>query len=93
MKESCADFTHISLREVPSFLSLQWLTVVLPTTFAEVAALYLRQPSMDRWGYVYAQLFAGLSYLLAGGLLFELLRVKRKQKRKELEREEMREVR
>ena len=30
----CAEIA--GLKEVPSFLSLQWLTVVLPTTFAEV---------------------------------------------------------
>jgi len=37
---------------------------------------------MGRWGYLYAQLFAGLSYLVAGVILFELLRVKKMQKRK-----------
>lgn len=45
---------------------------------------------MGRWGYLYAQLFAGIAYLVAGALLFELLRVKRKQKR--IERQEMAEV-
>ena len=68
------------LAEVPSFLSLMWLTTVLPTTFAEVIALYLRRPSMGRWGYLYAQIFAGIMYLVASLFLFELWRVKRKQK-------------
>jgi MFS family permease len=72
----CAEVA--GLKEVPSFLSLQWLTVVLPTTFAEVAALYLRQPQMGRWSYIYAQLFAGLAYLIASLFLFELWRVKRR---------------
>ena len=30
----CAEVA--GLKEVPSFLSLQWLTAILPTTFAEV---------------------------------------------------------
>lgn len=47
----------------------------------QVIALYLRRPKMGRWGYLYPQIFAGLSYLVASVFLFELLRVKRKQKR------------
>lgn len=74
----CAEIA--GLKEVPSFLSLQWLTVVLPTTFAEVIALYLRRPEMGRWGYLYTQLFAGIAYLIAAGFLFELWRVKRVEK-------------
>jgi len=54
------------------------MTVVLPTTFAEVIALYLRRPAMGRWAYLYPQIFAGLSYVLASLFMFELLRVKRK---------------
>ena len=74
----CAEIA--GLKEVPSFLSLHWLTVVLPTTFAEVIALYLRRPDMSRWGYVYTQLFTGFAYLVAAGFLFELWRVKRVEK-------------
>lgn len=74
----CAEVA--GLAEVPSFLSLQWLTTVLPTTFAEVIALYLRRPSMGRWGYLYAQVFAGSMYLVASLFLFELWRVKRSKK-------------
>ncbi len=47
----------------------------------QVIGLYLRRPQMGRWGYLYAQIFAGLSYLVASIFLFELLRVRRKQKR------------
>lgn len=65
---------------MPSFLSLQWLTVVLPTTFSEVIALYLRKPAMGRWSYLHAQLFAGIAYLVAAAFLFELWRVKRAEK-------------
>ncbi|KAK5119258.1 hypothetical protein LTR85_007872 [Meristemomyces frigidus] len=72
----CAEVA--GLHEVPSFLSLQWLTVVLPTTFAEVIALYLRRPDMGRWAYLYPQVFAALSYIVASLFLFELLRMKRK---------------
>lgn len=72
----CAEVA--GLPEVPSFLSLQWLTAVLPTTFAEVIALYLRKPEMGRWAYLYPQIFAGLAYLVASLFLFELLRMKRK---------------
>ncbi|KAK3724500.1 hypothetical protein LTR37_001124 [Vermiconidia calcicola] len=75
----CAEVA--GLKEVPSFLSLQWLTTVLPCTFAEVVALYLRRPEMGRWGYLYPQIFAGLSYLVAGVFMFELLRERKKQKR------------
>ena len=73
----CAEVA--GLPEVPSFLSLQWLTVVLPTTFAEAIALYLRRPKMGRWGYLYAQIFAGLSYLIGSLFLFELWRIRRKK--------------
>ncbi|KAK1067027.1 hypothetical protein LTR74_006741 [Friedmanniomyces endolithicus] len=74
----CAEVA--GLKEVPSFLSLQWLTVVLPTTFAEVIALYLRRPAMGRWSYLYAQVFAGLAYLIASLFMFELWRVKKRGK-------------
>lgn len=77
----CAEVA--GLKEVPSFLSLLWLTAVLPTTFAEVIGLYLRRPAMGRWGYLYPQIFAGLAYLVASMFLFELWRVKRRAKRVE----------
>ena len=75
----CAEVA--GLKEVPSFLSLQWLTVVLPTTFAEVIALYLRRPNIGRWGYLYPQVFGGLCYLVGSLFMFELCRVHRKKKR------------
>lgn len=75
----CAEVA--GLKEVPSFLSLQWLTVVLPTTFAEVIGLYLRRPDMGRWAYLYPQIFGGLAYVIGSAFLFELLRVKRVERR------------
>lgn len=65
---------------MPSFLSLQWITVVLPTTCSEVIALYLRRPEMGRWGYLYTHIFAGLAYVVAAGFMFELWRIKRFEK-------------
>lgn len=56
------------------------MTVVIPTTFSEVIALYLRRPALGRWGYLYTQIFAGLAYVVAAGFLFELWRVKRREK-------------
>ena len=47
----------------------------------QVIALYLRQPSMGRWSYVYLQVFAGVCYLAGSGFMFELWRVHRKKKR------------
>ncbi|KXT10716.1 hypothetical protein AC579_1838 [Pseudocercospora musae] len=83
----CAEVA--GLAEVPSFLFLQWLTTVLPCTFAEVVALYPRRPSKGRWGYLYAQLFAGLSYLVASIFMFELWRIKIKQAREERRSDQM----
>ncbi|PPJ49978.1 hypothetical protein CBER1_04749 [Cercospora berteroae] len=75
----CAEVA--GLAEVPSFLSLHWLTTVLPTTFAEVIALYLRKPRMGRWAYLHPQVFAGTMYLVASLFMFELWRVKRRDRR------------
>ncbi|KAF2724223.1 MFS transporter, MCP family, solute carrier family 16, member 6 [Polychaeton citri CBS 116435] len=75
----CAEVA--GLKEVPSFLSLQWLTAVLPTTFSEAIALVLRRPSSTRWAYFYPQIFAGLAYLVASSFLFELWRVRKRKAR------------
>ncbi|KAK5069364.1 hypothetical protein LTR51_008614 [Lithohypha guttulata] len=52
----------IGLRQQPSLLALSWLSIVLPTTFSEVIALYLRRPSSAR-PYLYAQIFCALCYI------------------------------
>lgn len=70
------------LVELASLLSLSWISVILPTTFAEVIALELRRPGSER-DYLYPQIFAGLAYVMASGCMYELRRVKRKQKSRE----------
>ncbi|MCJ1452923.1 hypothetical protein MMC28_003268 [Mycoblastus sanguinarius] len=67
------------LVELPSLLSLSWMSVILPTTFSEVIALELRQPSSGH-DYLYPQIFAGLAYIVASGCMWELRRYKIKQK-------------
>ncbi|KKY28459.1 putative mfs mcp solute carrier family 16 (monocarboxylic acid transporters) member 6 [Phaeomoniella chlamydospora] len=66
------------LKEVPSLLSLAWLTVLMPTTFSEVAALYLRELNSSR-PYLHPQIFSGLSYFVASLFLLQLWRMKRKK--------------
>ncbi|GAB7341220.1 hypothetical protein MBLNU457_7504t1 [Dothideomycetes sp. NU457] len=65
------------LKEVPSLLSLTWLSIVLPTAFAEVIALYLRRPDSGR-PYLYPQIFAGMAYIVSSLFLFAIWRRKRK---------------
>ena len=67
------------LVELASLLSLSWMSVILPTTFAEVVALKLRRPESEH-DYLYPQIFAGLAYIVASGCMYELRRLKRKQK-------------
>jgi hypothetical protein len=45
---------------------------------AETIALYLRDTDAPR-PYLYTQLFAGLSYIIASGFMLELWRVLRKK--------------
>ncbi|OIW25737.1 MFS transporter, MCP family, solute carrier family 16, member 6 [Coniochaeta ligniaria NRRL 30616] len=61
------------LKSLPSLLSLCWSTIVVPTAVAETIALYLRDVAAPR-PYLYAQIFAGLAYVLASGFMFELRR-------------------
>ncbi|KUJ11078.1 MFS general substrate transporter [Mollisia scopiformis] len=67
----------VGLKELPAFLSIIWLSVVLPTVFAEAIALKLRRPGLGARSYLHAQVFTGLSYILASFLLFELGRFRR----------------
>ncbi|KAF4628754.1 hypothetical protein G7Y89_g9395 [Cudoniella acicularis] len=67
----------VGLKELPAFLSIAWLSVVLPTAFAEVIALELRRPEFGKRSYLYAQTFAGLSYIAASLILLELWRSRR----------------
>jgi MFS family permease len=55
--------------------------LTLKPVVAEVIALEIRQPSLGSRAYVYAQVFAGISYFGASGLLWELWRVRRSKQR------------
>ncbi|KAL6718165.1 hypothetical protein ACLMJK_004253 [Lecanora helva] len=66
------------LVELPSLLSLSWVSIVLPTTFSEVIALKLRRPGSGK-EYLYPQIFAGVAYLTASACMYELRRSKRHQ--------------
>ncbi|KEY68597.1 hypothetical protein S7711_05779 [Stachybotrys chartarum IBT 7711] len=74
----------VGLKESPALLSIAWLSVVVPSLFAEVIALQLRRPSLGSRSYLYAQVFTGLSYLTASLPLLELWRVRRKEQHREL---------
>ncbi|KAI0114105.1 MFS transporter, MCP family, solute carrier family 16, member 6 [Nemania sp. FL0031] len=65
----------VGLEELPAFLSIASLSVVLPSLFAEVIALQLRHPDLGARSYLYPQIFTGLSYITASVLLLELWRL------------------
>ncbi|KAI1824219.1 major facilitator superfamily transporter [Xylaria intraflava] len=60
----CAEVVGLAL--IPSALSITWLVLVIPATFAEVIGLSLRTPGT--WGYRDVQLFAGFMYI--GAFIF-----------------------
>ncbi|KAK3373017.1 major facilitator superfamily domain-containing protein [Lasiosphaeria ovina] len=62
------------LRNLQSLLSLSWAAVVVPTALAEVIGLRLREIPAPR-PYLYAQIFAGLAYMIASIFMFALWRV------------------
>ncbi|KAK9350179.1 major facilitator superfamily domain-containing protein [Lipomyces doorenjongii] len=66
------------LKELQSLLSLSWISIILPTTFSEVIGLQLRRSGSSR-EYLFPQIFAGLSYMVASVFLFELRRIKRRE--------------
>ncbi|KIW66140.1 hypothetical protein PV04_08342 [Phialophora macrospora] len=66
------------LKQLPSLLSLSWLAVVLPTTFSEIVALYLRRPSHGR-PYLYTQIFCGVCYICASGCLWGVRMLRKRQ--------------
>ncbi|CAN9402135.1 unnamed protein product [Alternaria alternata] len=67
------------IKNLQSLLSLSWMAVIIPVTVSEGIALRLRRPASSR-EYLYTQIFAGLSYVVASGFMFQLHRVKRRQK-------------
>ncbi|KAI1133073.1 major facilitator superfamily transporter [Nemania abortiva] len=60
----CAEIVGIAM--IPSALSISWLVLVIPATFAEVIGLSLRTPGT--WGYRNVQLFSGFLYV--GAFIF-----------------------
>ncbi|KAI0423756.1 major facilitator superfamily domain-containing protein [Xylaria sp. FL1042] len=60
----CAEVVGLAL--IPSALSITWLVLVLPATFAEVIGLSLRSPGT--WGYRDVQLFTAFMYI--GAFIF-----------------------
>ncbi|KAL2042811.1 hypothetical protein N7G274_004570 [Stereocaulon virgatum] len=72
----------VGLVELPSMLSLTWMSIVLPTTFSEAIALKLRRPGSGH-EYLYAQIFAGLAYFIASGCMYELRRLSKRKKSRE----------
>ncbi|KAK8050391.1 MFS general substrate transporter [Apiospora phragmitis] len=63
----CAEVVGLQL--IPSALSISWLVLVLPSTFAEVIALGLRKPGPR--GYVDVQVFIGVMFM--GACMFSWL--------------------
>jgi hypothetical protein len=68
------------LTELPSTLALAFATIILPTTFAEAVGLQLRRPNAAR-PYLYPQIWAGIMYLVASGVMYALWVVLRRRKR------------
>ncbi|KAI0967084.1 major facilitator superfamily domain-containing protein [Xylaria arbuscula] len=60
----CAEVVGLAL--IPSALSITWVLLVLPATFAEVIGLSLRSPGS--WGYRDVQLFTAFMYI--GAFIF-----------------------
>ncbi|KAI3321472.1 MFS transporter, MCP family, solute carrier family 16, member 6 [Xylariaceae sp. AK1471] len=67
----------VGLKQLPAFLSIIWLSVVLPSAFSEAVALQLKRQDLGARSYIYAQIFTGISYIVASMLLLELWRVRR----------------
>ncbi|KAI0429004.1 MFS transporter, MCP family, solute carrier family 16, member 6 [Xylaria sp. FL1042] len=64
----------VGLKQLPSFLNIVWLSVVLPSAFGEVIVLELKRQDFGARSYIYAQIFTGFSYIVASMLLFGLWR-------------------
>ncbi|EFW23258.1 hypothetical protein D8B26_006756 [Coccidioides posadasii str. Silveira] len=60
----CAEV--IGMQELPAGLSISWVLIVPPTTVSEPIAVLLKDDSKKQWVYLYAQIFTGLVYIVAG---------------------------
>lgn len=67
------------IKDLNSLLALAWATIVLPCTFSEVIALKIRRPNTER-PFLYPQIFSGLSYLVAAGIMFRLWQVQHRKR-------------
>ncbi|KAL5374225.1 hypothetical protein PMIN06_012461 [Paraphaeosphaeria minitans] len=67
------------IKNLQSLLSLSWAAVIIPATVSEGIALKLRRSSSNK-EYLYTQIFAGISYVVASGFIFQLRRVKSRQR-------------
>ncbi|KAF8475464.1 major facilitator superfamily domain-containing protein [Kalaharituber pfeilii] len=84
----------VGLKELPSALSVVWLSTVIPTTFSEAIGLALRRPELLGTGgagevYLFPQIFSGAMYI-AATVVMGMLRwrmVRRKQRGEEEEGE------
>lgn len=53
----------LGLRDLPSGLSINWLTLVAPTTVSEAIALVLRDNNSKDSAYLHVQIFTGFMYI------------------------------
>ncbi|KAL1868733.1 hypothetical protein Daus18300_005867 [Diaporthe australafricana] len=60
----------VGLQLLPSVMSVTWLVLVLPATFAEVIGLSLVQPGKD--GYLHVQVYTGAMFVAAFAALWAL---------------------
>ncbi|EDN10333.1 conserved hypothetical protein [Histoplasma mississippiense (nom. inval.)] len=67
----CAEV--IGLQMLPSGLSIIWVLMVPPTTVSEPIAVLLKDDSKGNRAYLYAQIFAGLAYVI-GALCLSVVR-------------------
>ncbi|OJD11400.1 hypothetical protein AJ78_07822 [Emergomyces pasteurianus Ep9510] len=67
----CAEV--IGLQQLPSGLSIIWVLMVPPTTVSEPIAVLVKDDSKKNRAYLYAQLFAGLTYI-AGAMCLAVVR-------------------
>ncbi|KIW99402.1 uncharacterized protein Z518_11390 [Rhinocladiella mackenziei CBS 650.93] len=69
----CAEV--VDLKELPSTLSLMWLTISMPALFSEAITLEIRLPNSDR-PYIWPQIYTGLTFLIGSLFMLELRRQK-----------------
>lgn len=53
----------LGLRDLPSGLSINWLTLVAPTTVSEAIALVMRDNNSEDSAYLRVQIFTGFMYI------------------------------